>query len=169
MTTGRSLRIGEAVLGGGVLVLGLFIAFETSQMDVSAAHATVGPRLFPFLIAAGLLIVGAILLREAFFGHIAHEGGWELDWFAVALVSAGLIIEMLLVEWVGWIIAATLLFVLTARAFMSRKLIIDLVLGAAIAALTFVVFSYGLDLDLPTGEVVEQLRALAEREGMPPQ
>ena len=29
MTTGSSLRLGESVLGGVVLGLGLFIAFET--------------------------------------------------------------------------------------------------------------------------------------------
>ena len=80
MTTGSSLRIGEAILGGVVLGLGLFIAIETSMLEVAASNAAIGPRLFPFLIAAGLLIVGALVLRQAFFGHIAHEeGGFELD------------------------------------------------------------------------------------------
>ena len=169
MTTGRSLRIGEAILGGGVLALGLFVAVETAQLKVAASNAAIGPRLFPFLIATGLIVVGGALLREAFFGHIAHEGGFELDWRAVALVSGGLIAEMLLVERAGWIIAATILFVLTARAFRSRKLAIDLALGVGLATLAFVVFSYGLDLALPTGEVFEQLIAPAESEEATPQ
>ena len=59
MTTGSGLRIGEAVLGGVVLGLGLFIAIETSLLEVAASNAAIGPRLFPFLIAAGLLVVGA--------------------------------------------------------------------------------------------------------------
>jgi putative tricarboxylic transport membrane protein len=125
MTTGRSLRLGEMVLAGGVLALGAFIAIETAMLEVGPSHATVGPRLFPFLIATGLLLVGAALLREALVGHIAHEGGWELDWRAVGLVSAGLIVEILLLEWVGWIIAAALLFVFAALAFGSRPLVID--------------------------------------------
>ena len=54
MTTGRGLRIGEAVLGGVVLGLGLFVAIETSLMEVAASNAAIGPRLFPFLIAFGL-------------------------------------------------------------------------------------------------------------------
>ena len=156
MTTGRSLRVGEAVLGFGVLGLGLFIAVQTSQMQVAASQAAVGPRLFPFLVAGGLVLVAAALLREAFFGHVAHEGGFELDWLAVLLVSAGLIVQMLLPEWVGWIVAATILFVLTARAFMSRRLVADAALGLGLAALTFVVFSYGLDLSLPAGQLAEQ-------------
>ena len=36
MTTGWGLRIGEAVLGAVVLGLGLFIAIETSLMEVAA-------------------------------------------------------------------------------------------------------------------------------------
>jgi len=163
MTAGRSLRISEAVLGLGVLALGLFIAFETSQMQVAPTHAAVGPRLFPFLVAGGLILVAAAVLREAFFGHVAHEGGFELDWLAVALVSAGLIAEMLLMEWAGWIFAATILFILTARAFMSRKLVIDAVIGLALATLTFVIFSYGLELSLPGGKLAE-LWAPAEDE-----
>jgi putative tricarboxylic transport membrane protein len=167
MTTGRSLRVGEAVLGFGVLALGLFVAFETSQMQVAASHAAVGPRLFPFLVAGGLILVAAALLREAFFGHVAHEGGFELDWLAVLLVSAGLIAQMLLLEWVGWIVAATILFVLTARAFMSRRLVADAALGVGLAALTFVVFSYGLDLSLPAGTLAEQYLLPAEEEESP--
>jgi putative tricarboxylic transport membrane protein len=41
-------------------------------------------------------------------GHIAHEGGVELDGVAVTLVSAGLIIQMLLLEALGWIPASTI-------------------------------------------------------------
>ena len=48
------------------------------------------------------------MLWQAFFGHIAHERGFELDWRAVALVSAGLLLQMFLVESLGWIIATTL-------------------------------------------------------------
>ena len=73
-----------------MLGLGLFVAIETSLMEVAASNAAIGPRLFPFLIAFGLLAVGVAVLWQAFFGHIAHERGFELDWLAVALVSGGL-------------------------------------------------------------------------------
>jgi putative tricarboxylic transport membrane protein len=162
MTTGRSLRLGEMVLAGGVLALGLFIAVETAMLEVAPSQAAVGPRLFPSLVAAGLLLVGAALLREAFFGHIAHEGGFELDWPAVGLVSAGLVLQMLILEWVGWIVAAVLLFTLTARAFGSRRLLLDLAIGLGLGVLTFAVFSYGLDLSLPAGELAERLLLPAE-------
>ena len=157
MTTGRSLRIGEAVLSVGVLALGLFVAIETALLEVGPSHGAIGPRLFPSLIATGLIVVGLALLREAFFGHIAHERGWELDWRAVALVSAGLLVQMLLLESLGWIVAATLLFVAATLAFGSRRLLLDATIGVVLTGLAFVVFNYGLGLTLPTGTVVEQL------------
>ena len=156
MTTGRSLRVGEAALGGGVLALGLFIAFETTR-GLGPTNAVVGPALFPYLIAAGLVIVGASLLREAFAGHIAHEGGFELDWIAVVLVSAGLVIQMFLLETLGWIPATTLLFIAVARAFGSRRLVIDAALGVALTAASFVMFNYGLGLNLPGGVVADMI------------
>lgn len=167
MTRGRSLRLGETMLAGGALALGLFIAVETATLAVTPSQAAVGPRLFPSLVAAGLLLVGAVLLWEALFGHVAHEGGLELDWPAVGLVSAGLVLQMLILDWVGWIVAAVVLFALTARAFGSRRLPLDLAIGLGLGGLTFAVFNYGLDLSLPIGELAERLLLPAEEGGSP--
>jgi putative tricarboxylic transport membrane protein len=157
MTAERSLRIGEGILGGGVLALGAFIAIETSRFEVGPSHAAVGPRLFPFLIAAGLIVVGFALLRQGLFGHIAHEGGFELDWPPVALVSAGLIAQMLLLELAGWIIATTILFVAVARAFGSRRPLLDIAIGVALTGIAFLVFTYGLGLNLPSGFIGDMI------------
>ncbi len=157
MTTGRELRVGEAVLGLVVLGLGLFVVAETALMEVAPSNAAIGPRLFPFLVAAGLLVVGLLVLRQAFFGHIAHERGFELDWKAVALVAVGLLVQLLLVESLGWIVATTLLYLLAALAFAERRLLVTLLIGLALTGLTFVVFNYGLGLSLPTGSVLERL------------
>jgi putative tricarboxylic transport membrane protein len=39
----------------------------------------------------------------------------------------------------------------TARAFGSRRWLVDGALGLALAILSFVIFNYGLDLNLPAG------------------
>jgi putative tricarboxylic transport membrane protein len=158
MTTGRSLKIGEAGLGAAVLALGAFIAFETSRAP-GAANAVVGPALFPYLVSAGLILVGLALLREALTGHIAHAQGLELDGIAVVLVAVGLIVQMLLLETLGWIPASTILFMVVARAFGSRKIVKDAILGLALTAASFGLFNYGLDLNLPVGTVFEELMA----------
>lgn len=158
MTTARSLRLGEALLGGGVLALGLFVGAETMRIEVAPSYAAIGPTLFPFLIAAGLVLIGVLVLREALFGHVAHErSGFALDWPAVGLVSAGLILQMLLIEAAGWIPAAALLFMAAARAFGSRRLLLDAAIGLVLAGLAFAAFNYGLGLSLPVGTAVERL------------
>ena len=157
MTSGWGLRIGEAVLGAVVLGLGLFIATETSLMELAASNAAIGPRLFPFLVAAGLLAVGAAVLWQAFFGHIAHERGFELDWRAVALVAGGLLLQMFLVESLGWIIASTLMFLAATLAFRERRVVISIAIGLVLTGLTYWVFNYGLGLSLPIGTTIEEL------------
>jgi putative tricarboxylic transport membrane protein len=157
MTTGLGLRVGEAVLGGVVVGLGLFVTVETSLMEVTASNAAIGPRLFPFLIAFGLLAVGAAVLWQAFVGHIAHERGFELDWLAVALVLGGLVLQMFLVESLGWIIATTALFVAATLAFRERRILISIAIGLALTCLTYWVFNYGLGLSLPIGTTIEEL------------
>ena len=157
MTSGWGLRIGEAVLGAVVLGLGLFIATETSLMEVAASNAAIGPRLFPFLVAAGLLAVGAAVLWQAFFGHIAHERGFELDWRAVALVAGGLLLQIFLIESLGWIIASTLMFLAATLAFRERRVVISIAIGLLLTGLTYWVFNYGLGLSLPIGTTIEEL------------
>ena len=164
MTTGWGLRIGEAVLGGVVLGLGLFIAIETSLMEVAASNAAIGPRLFPLLIAFGLLAVGVAVLWQAFFGHIAHERGFKLDWLAVALVSGGLLLQMFLVESLGWIIATTLLFLAATLAFRERRVLISIAIGLVLTCLTYWVFNYGLGLSLPIGTTIEELLPSSDEE-----
>ena len=154
MTTGRSLRIGEAVLGGGLLALGALIAVQT-MLTPSVGRSVVGPALFPYLVAGGLILVALSLLREALAGHIAHEGGLELDRLPVVVIAAGLAAQFLLIEILGWIPSAALLFVVVARAFGNRRILLNAVLGLLLAGATFAAFNYGLDLNLPYGSITE--------------
>ena len=151
MTTGNTLRRGEAAFGGGLLALAAFLVVETIRMPV-VTRATVGPKLF---IAAGLALVGAAMLREARAGKTPHAAGLEMDWPAVGLVAGGLTLQFLTVEWAGWIPAATVLFVLVARAFGERRWIANLLIGAAMAAATYFAFTAGLGLNLPIGSLFE--------------
>jgi putative tricarboxylic transport membrane protein len=163
MTSERGLRIGETILGLVILALGLFIAIQTWQMPVVLATAGVGPKFFPGLVAAGLIVTSGFLLREAFAGQLAHRTGLELDWWPVALVLGALLIQILLLRTLGWIVASTLLFGAVAWAFGGRRLVLNAALGLALGALTYVIFDYGLNLDLPTGSLIEHLIDVATK------
>lgn len=164
MIRGATLRLSEAILGAFVLAVGLFVALETYELGPAATTAVVGPRLFPFLVAAGLLGVGVALLKEAVSGHVAHEAGFELDWVAVVLVSGGLLIQMVLIERIGWILSTTLMFILATLAFRERRVLVSVLIGLALTVGTFAVFNYGLGLGLPTGEMIEDMLAPEEGE-----
>lgn len=156
MTTARSLRIGETVLGGLLLAIGLFIAFETTKLHAGPGYAAVGPSLFPYMIAAGLVVIGLLILREAGFGEIAEKHALQLDWLPVLLVSVALIVQLAILRQVGWIVAATVLFAVVAWAFGSRRPLLDAGVGFILAAVTFLAFNTGLDLNLPAGAIFER-------------
>ncbi len=164
MTSGWGLRIGEAVLGGVVLGLGLFVAIETSLMEVAASNAAIGPRLFPFLIAFGLLAVGvpcsgrpSSAISRTSAASSSTGGRWPWS-------RAACILQMFLVESLGWIIATTLLFVAATLAFRERRVLISIAIGLVLTCLTYWVFNYGLGLSLPIGTTIEELLPSSDEE-----
>jgi putative tricarboxylic transport membrane protein len=151
MTTARGLRLGEAVLAGFVLVLGVFVAVETAMLRTGPGYSAIGPKLFPWLVAAGLLVVGVALLSEARAGAIAHPVGFDLDLPPALAVSAGLVAQMILIKPAGFVIASAVLFVAVAYAFGSRRLALNAAVGLVLCAATYIAFTRGLGLVLPAG------------------
>jgi len=143
----------DAAIAVGLIALAIFVAVETYRLPDAPGYAQVGPRLFPGLIAAGLLICGLLLSREALSGgfHKVATTRSPVDWAGFLWVSGGVIIHMATIGWVGFIVASTVLFACVARAFGSRRPARDVVLGVALGTVTFVVFTQGLGLPLPAG------------------
>jgi putative tricarboxylic transport membrane protein len=151
MASIRGLRLGEAVLAAFVLALGVFIAVETAMLRSGPGYAAIGPKLFPWLVAAGLLLVGAALLYEARSGAVAHPAGFDLDLPPPLAVTAGLVLQMVLMKPAGFVIASAVLFVAVAYAFGSRRLALNAAVGLVLCAVTYVAFTRGLGLVLPAG------------------
>ncbi|HEV7307198.1 tripartite tricarboxylate transporter TctB family protein [Ensifer sp.] len=161
MLKSANLRIGETILGLASLGLGLFIGAETWLAPPIAAQTVIGPGLFPALIATGLILVGLQFLYEAILYRLQREEFPELDWKAVILAASAFASQLVLLERFGWIVSGTFLFVVSAKAFGSRAYLRDLLIGLALTAITYFVFDYGLDLDLPIGSYIEDLIVLA--------
>ena len=157
MSGSVQLRIGETILGLFTLGLGLFIGIDTWLTPAAAAQAVVGPGVFPALVATGLILVGLRLLYEGFALRAVAEVFPQLDRKAVAIVAFAIALQYFILERFGWIISGTLLFVLTSLAFGSRKHIRNVLFGLVLTTLTYMIFDYGLDLDLPTGTLIEDL------------
>jgi putative tricarboxylic transport membrane protein len=151
MVTSRGLRLGEAALAAFVLLLGVFVAVETAMLRTGPGYSAIGPKLFPSLVAAGLLLVGLALLYEARAGAVAQPMGFELDLPPALLVTAGLVLQMLLMRPAGFVIASAVLFVAVTYAFGSRRLALNAAVGLVLCAATYVAFTFGLGLGLPAG------------------
>ena len=110
----------------------------------------VGPRLFPFLVAGGMVLISLWLALDA------AAGRWPLpsepvSKKALALISIGLLLNAAFFRSSGFILAAAILFVTTARAFGSVRPFRDLLVGLSLAGAAFAGFDWGLDIALPAG------------------
>ncbi len=139
---------GLAIAAGLVGIAGL-IFFETRAMPVAANYARVGPTTFPYVIAAGLALLGVGTAVSALRGGFPER---ERDDVAPILwIVAGLVAQMILLKPAGFSIATGVLFALTAKAFRRGPIWLSLPIGIVFALIVWIVFALGLDLSLPAG------------------
>jgi len=154
---------GQVAVAAGVTLLGVLILWGSFYLPTGGGYAQVGPGVVPRVVGVGVMLLGVILLREAFGGGFSGvdeeaEAKLPMDWVAFAWVSAGIIGYGLLVEPAGFVIASTLLFVLVARGFNSRRWLLNAVTGLVLAIIVFAIFNYGLGLTLPAGVIAPLLK-----------
>jgi putative tricarboxylic transport membrane protein len=167
---GRRLRpaIGEIIIGAGVLALAVVVYWQTTLIPVSPIYAKVGPTVMPTMTAAGLAVLGALLLVDAF------RGGWQTeeekevrpDRAALLWVVAGLVLNVLLIGTAGFTLASIVLFVCVARGFGSKSPLRDAAIGAAFALVAYLGFAQTLGINIGGGLVESAIeRALGIGQG----
>ena len=129
-------------------MLGIAVAVVARGFPGGSIYDALGPRLLPYIVAAGLALSGLAILIGAFRKRNEYEA---LDLVPVLWIVGALIIPIVLIRTLGWIPVAALVFALGARAFASRSVLLDLALGLAFGIVTFVLFNYALGLNLPAG------------------
>jgi putative tricarboxylic transport membrane protein len=144
-----SINIPEAALGTFAILLGAYVAIDASGYHDGSTYDGLGPSLLPYIIAAGLIFTGLSILVGAVLSRAAPVG--QIDWTPVALITLGLILPIVFIVMLGWIPVIAVVFALGARAFGSRRTVLDLGLGVVFGVVTFVIFNYGLGRHLPGG------------------
>ena len=147
---------GQVAVAAGVLGIGALVLWGSFYLPTGGGYAQVGPGVVPRGVGIVLVLLGALLAREAFTGGFRGvdeeaERHLPMDWPAFAWVSAGILVYGVCVEPAGFILASTALFVLVARGFKSLRWWLNIVTGVVLASLVFAVFNYGLGLTLPAG------------------
>lgn len=156
------MKLEQTLVGAGVLVLGLLIAAGATQISSEAGYGGVGPNFLPWVVGGLLALCGAFLVWEALSGGFrqmeAASGADTGHWPGFVWVSAGLLANAALITPIGFILSCTLCFVLAVRGFRSsegrldlslRALVVDALIGMAIAAPVFWMFTKFLAINLP--------------------
>jgi putative tricarboxylic transport membrane protein len=146
-------RLWQYAISSFVLLLAVVFAVGAAQSPSDGGYAGIGSNFVPWVIAAFLFIVGALLTWQVFRGGFARftdsVADVAADYRGALWVSAGVLLMAVLITRVGFVIAATTLFVCVARAFGSRMGWRDALIGAAIVFPVFWLFTLVLDVNLP--------------------
>jgi putative tricarboxylic transport membrane protein len=147
---------GQVAVAAGVAAIGALVLWGSFYLPTGGGYAQVGPGVVPRIVGTLTLFLGILLLREAFTGGFRGvdeeaEVHLPMDWIAFGWVSAGIIAYGLVIEHAGFIISSTLLFVLVARGFNSRRWFLNVVVGLVLALVVYAIFNFGLGLTLPAG------------------
>ncbi|XKK41571.1 tripartite tricarboxylate transporter TctB family protein [Nocardiopsis sp. ARC36] len=161
---------GRSELLVAALVLGIagFIAVQTAAIPVPTGTEPPGPRFFPTLVAifmgaVGLALAVQVVLRPARPAQAAEQapgadavetgedGPVRIDWRCLGIVVATMTVFIAILQPVGWLLSAALLFFGIAYALGSRRLLFDAVLSLTFSSLIQLAFVAGLGLNLPAG------------------
>jgi putative tricarboxylic transport membrane protein len=159
---GRRLRLRrepEFVVSAFLLILGLVVLYETTLIGTAAVQrGPVGPKAVPTVVGVALLVLAVVhAIDVARGGHGEAEAGEDVeagtraDWRTVAMVVAAFVLNIFLIDILGWILSGALLFWITARALGSRHAIRDVGIALGMGIVSFLIFAYGLGLALPGG------------------
>jgi putative tricarboxylic transport membrane protein len=164
VSDGRTHRT-QTLLGIGILVIGAAMAAGASMMPSEAGYAGVGPNFLPWLVSLVLVLCGALVAWEARTGGFRNleepSGSARGYWPGFAWMSAALLVNAALITTIGFILSCTLCFVLAVRGlrnaeshgaapgFSASQLARDALIGAAIAAPVYWMFTKLLAINLP--------------------
>lgn len=148
------LRKGPWWLGLAVIFMGAVCFYASTELAATAQYAAIGPGMFVAGVGLGLIGLGVLLLIQIARGEVFEPEdaenaapGQPMDKraFFTALLAAA--VPALTIETLGLPVTAMLSFMLVARAFGSRRLISDLVVGFVLASMCWFLFGWlGLQL-----------------------
>lgn len=133
------------IIGGFALVaIGLFAALHAQRYDLGELQE-MGPGYFPTALGILLIILGLFVAIPAFF----REGtAIKIEWKSLVWVLISIAVFALALPKAG-LIVATVLSVIAASIPSKSSWKTRLILAVSIAALTYVVFLFGLGMVLP--------------------
>lgn len=138
-----------------LLLLGLaaFVAVQAWQLEVPFSYDPVGPKAFP-LILSGLLAVLAVVL----FVRPGASGEWPTGALLLRLLFTMAVLGLYAALFInlGFLVSTAIVSIVIAWLFEATPM--KAIVGGLLLALgSYLLFTYGLGISLPTGSWIEPL------------
>lgn len=146
---GGRRSLADVLYGLGLVAVGIAIGAMTLGIKVPKIHAKVGPTVFPWVVAGGLVLIGGTLAWRAWRERTGPAP--PRDWMALVILALGLLQQIVFVTWAGFVPTAAVLFASVAVAFGRRRPLADLAIGLVLSLAVYLAFTRLLDLSLPAG------------------
>ncbi len=159
-STQKARRVDKAQYGFAAFlaVLGAYVIYDASTLHPAFSDQPVQPHTFPYVFGAALLVLAGLLALATTRGDLPQaEAGEDIDlgsksdWPTVAKLVAVFVFNIAFIDWLGWAITGALLFAGTAWVLGSRRLVLNLVIGALLSVGTWYGFYVGLGVPIPAG------------------
>lgn len=128
------------------MVLGLAGLVIARRYDMGTPRM-MGPGYFPWLLSAGLMLLGAIIFLQGVASK-AREPLEKIQWRPVVLVTLAIFLFSVLIERAGLLASLILLIGIGSYAGRDARWREVVVLGVALIAFCTAVFIYGVKLPL---------------------
>lgn len=149
---------GELVFTGSLLAASIVVLVDAASQKDTGVNAQVGPEAFEYGIGALLFIFTALQLVSVLRGKLGEpeeiEGGQlaaKPNFKALAVVIVGIFYFVSVLNLLGYVVAAIPLFVAVTYALGEKRLVRSAIIATVVVLITFIGFTKGLNLQLPSG------------------
>lgn len=155
------MKTEQVAVGAGTLALGGVIVAGATQISSDAGYGGVGPNFLPWVVGLALLACGVGLVWEAVSGGfrgLYDDDCGKADWKGFVWMSAGILLNALLITTIGFILSCALCFVFAVCGLRSAEGRLDLrprallgyaAMGVALSAPVYWMFTKALAINLP--------------------
>jgi putative tricarboxylic transport membrane protein len=145
-------------LAAFLVLVGGVVLYDAVGLEDGFADQPVQPYAIPYVVGAVLIGLGILLAVATARGDLPEaEEGEDIDLTqgtdlrTVALLAGVLLVNIVLIDWLGWAITGALLFAGCAGVLGSRSHVRDLAVGTALSVGTWYFFYVVLGIPIPAG------------------
>jgi len=137
------------IVGVLLLIVAALVGFDASRQTITSTYG-VGPTAMPYVVTAGLVILGLAHFVVAFREGLPEPEAADTN--ALLWIAGGLVFLIACIGLGGgFIIAIAVVFACTARGMGRQALLVDAVIGFVLGLVIYLVFAKLLTLILPSG------------------